>query len=73
MTLSGSPWDFQCGILMCTNVSYNAAMKEVLESTLASSFGQPADEQTQYIFHNNKKRSLCNILKMLLMPKHVVY
>jgi len=54
MTSSGGPREFQCGVLMGANVAHNVAMKEVCESTLASSFGQPADEQTRDIFHDEK-------------------
>jgi len=54
MTSSGGPREFQCGVLMGANVAHNVAMKEVCESTLASAFGEPADEQTRLIFHDEK-------------------
>eukprot|EP00592_Proboscia_alata_P025872 CAMPEP_0194447710 /NCGR_PEP_ID=MMETSP0176-20130528/129162_1 /TAXON_ID=216777 /ORGANISM="Proboscia alata, Strain PI-D3" /LENGTH=97 /DNA_ID=CAMNT_0039274601 /DNA_START=172 /DNA_END=465 /DNA_ORIENTATION=- len=36
-------------------------MKEVCESTLASSFGQSADEQTRDIFHDEKTFHVQNV------------
>lgn len=41
-------------LLTGADVAHNVAMKEVCISTLASAFGEPADDMTRLIFHDEK-------------------